>query len=71
MQEVVPFLVILACPIGMGVMMFLMAKGMRIGSSKEPEPSRRTLDELRAEQTRLSAQIEQLDGRDELAARRD
>lgn len=53
----------LACPIGMGLMMWFMAKGMRRTEDNAPsevtEPP--SLDDLRAEQERLAAQISELD----------
>jgi hypothetical protein len=52
-------LAVLACPVGMGVMMWFMAKGMRKGSKHAAEPS---VDELRAEHARLGEEIERLDG---------
>ncbi|MGH3029348.1 MAG: hypothetical protein ACRDNE_01000 [Gaiellaceae bacterium] len=56
-------LVALACPIGMGLMMWFMAKGMR---GEKPAEQRRadqaSLVELQAEHARLAAQIERLEG---------
>ena len=48
MQDVLLYAAILACPLGMGLMMLFMAKGMRMGASKkeEPEVERQTLGEL-------------------------
>jgi hypothetical protein len=55
----------LACPIGMGLMMWFMAKGMSMGREKGNPDSEATerpsLDELRAEQERLADQISKLD----------
>jgi hypothetical protein len=52
----------LACPIGMGLMMWFMGKGMR----KEKEPDARAgsdVETLREEHRRLGERIEQLDSR--------
>lgn len=44
-------LALLACPIGMGLMMWFMAKGMK--RNKTPEPAREpTVEELRSEQAK-------------------
>ena len=59
METVLFGAVALACPIGMGVMMWFMAKGMRKGSDTTAEPS---VDDLRAEHARLGQEIERLDG---------
>ena len=58
-----PFLALgaLACPLGMGVMMWFMARGSRSRSSAPPGEQPSTLDELRREHERLGAQIESLE----------
>jgi len=51
----------LACPIGMGAMMWFMARGSRSKAPTAPtQPS--TLDDLRHEHDRLGTQIEHLEG---------
>jgi cytochrome c-type biogenesis protein CcmH/NrfF len=50
---------LLACPIGMLVMMRLMGKGMRMDKDQEPADS---VTELRAEKERLEAEIERREG---------
>jgi hypothetical protein len=59
LETVLIGLAALACPVGMGVMMWFMAKGMRKGSNAAAEPS---IEELRAEHARLGEEIERLDG---------
>jgi hypothetical protein len=50
----------LACPVGMGAMMWFMARGSRSQSPTPPtQPS--TLDDLRHEHDRLGTQIEHLE----------
>lgn len=61
-MDLLPLLAVLACPIGMGLMMLFMSKGMK---GKQPERSARSsqpsLDDLRSEQAEISAKIEQLE----------
>jgi hypothetical protein len=54
MESLAPLL-LLACPIGMGLMMWFMAKGMR--GSDDAARSPRSLAALRREQERLDAEI--------------
>jgi hypothetical protein len=52
-------LLLLACPVGMGLMMWFMAKSMR-GSNDAPR-SASSLADLRREQERLDAEIQRLE----------
>ena len=64
-------LAILACPIGMGVMMWVMARGL--GGKKDDAASPGEVERLRSEQERLSAEVKRLErergGEREIAAR--
>ncbi|MEJ7825320.1 MAG: hypothetical protein WKF48_07805 [Solirubrobacteraceae bacterium] len=59
MSEAVLALAVLACPVGMGLMMWFMARGMR-GDRNQSNPS---VTELRSEHERLGQQIEELEDR--------
>jgi hypothetical protein len=57
-------LAVLACPVGMGLMMWFMGKGMR---GKSDRPPAADLDDLRTEHERLGDEIrrlEEVDARD-------
>lgn len=63
MASIVPILTplaLLACPIGMGLMMFFMGKGM-MGGKKEEKPDNVSIAQLREEQQRLAAEVERLE----------
>ena len=57
MEGILVALAILACPVGMGLMMWFMAKGMRGGKNEEPV----ALEELRDEHRRLGEEIDRLE----------
>lgn len=59
MESILLGLAVLACPVGMGLMMFFMGKGMMGGKKKEEEPG--TVEEMRLEQQRLVSQVERLE----------
>jgi len=60
------FLALLACPIGMGLMMVFMGRGMMGGmkkkESQQDESGGSPLAEMKAEQARLTEKIEALEG---------
>lgn len=57
MESVLLSLALLACPVGMGAMMWFMMRGQ----NKQQSPA--GPEDLRAEQARLTQQIEQLERR--------
>lgn len=59
-----PFLALgaLACPLGMGAMMWFMARGGRSKPSQPTNQQPATLEDLRREHERLAVQIEGLEG---------
>lgn len=62
MENLIPALALLACPVGMGLMMLFMGKGMMGGRRKQdPEPTASGLDDLRDEHDRLGREIQQLE----------
>lgn len=67
MASILPSLALLACPVGMGLMMWFMAKGNR---KQDPAPVReQSLEEMRQEQRRLDDEISRAE-RPERAATR-
>lgn len=66
MEALLPALILLACPVGMGLMMFFMARASRSGSTEAqgPDPSDdhpMSLEVLREEHRRLGEEIERLE----------
>ena len=58
MTDIFYGLAALACPVGMGAMMWFMGKGMR---TREPDVRSTSVEDLREEHRRLGAQIERLE----------
>ncbi len=58
MESVLVGLAVLACPLGMGVMMWFMGRGMR-GPRTEHTPA--SIETLREEHQRLGAEIDRLE----------
>ncbi len=52
-------LAVLACPVGMGLMMWFMAKGMRRRETGDAPPS--SLEAMRSEHDKLGGEIERLE----------
>jgi hypothetical protein len=68
MESVLIAVAALACPVGMGVMMWLMARGMRErGGDEAQEPA--SLGALRDEHRRLAERIERIERRDRAPSR--
>lgn len=61
MRDVLFGLTALACPIGMGAMMWFMTKGMRHRDTPTASPS---IDALREEHRRLAAEIDAVESTD-------
>jgi len=62
MSEVLLSLAVLACPVGMGAMMFFMAKGMKKEKSSESVPA--SLETLRTEHTRMGEDLARAEAAD-------
>ncbi|MEJ7893080.1 MAG: hypothetical protein WKF94_10605 [Solirubrobacteraceae bacterium] len=66
MASVLPSLALLACPVGMGLMMWFMAKGQRKQNPQPAQPDQpaipRSVEQMREEQRRLDVEIGRLEG---------
>jgi hypothetical protein len=69
-MEFLTSLALLACPVGMGLMMWFMMKGMNGGQQQRQQPATPSVDALRAERLRLDAELARRDADDALAAER-
>lgn len=57
MESILLGLAVLACPVGMGLMMWMMGKGMIGGKQKEQAE----VEEMRVEQKRLAGEVQRLE----------
>ncbi|MDP9399428.1 MAG: hypothetical protein M3P39_00365 [Actinomycetota bacterium] len=62
MENILLSLAFLACPLGMGLMMWFMAKGMRKPQTPAASSPSASVEQLREEHRRLGEEIERLDG---------
>ena len=60
MGEVLTTAALLACPVGMGAMMWFMARG---GRKKQSEPEAMSVADLRTEHERLGAELSRAESR--------
>jgi len=61
MENILLSLAFLACPVGMGLMMWFMAKGNRKEPSAAQPPGNSSVEQLREEHSRLATEIERLE----------
>lgn len=69
MEELLLLVPLLACPIAMVAMMWLMGKGMSGGKKEETSEAEPTLADLRGERDRLAAEVERRETEEERSAR--
>lgn len=63
MENLVWLIPVLACPLMMLAMMWMMGKGMSMGRKSDETETPNSVDELRAEQERPASEIERLEER--------
>lgn len=63
MEHLLYALPLVACPLGMLLMMWLMGKGISPGTKSASDQSPRSIEGLRADQQRLAGEIEELERR--------
>lgn len=61
MDNVLLVIPLLACPIGMGLCMWLMKRGMRRGKSTNQSEVPPSIEQLREQQRRLGSEIDRLE----------
>ncbi len=64
MESILLALAFLACPVGMGLMMWFMAKGMRKEPRAVQPADAASVEQLREEHRRLGAELERVEGRE-------
>lgn len=64
MESVLIAMAVLACPLGMGLCMWMMARGMRGAHKEGGGDSQTSVAELRREQEQIAARIEGLEASD-------
>lgn len=63
MESLFLSLAVLACPVGMGLMMWFMARGTRRDEPTSHHPATGDVEDLRAEHRRLGTELERLETR--------
>jgi len=61
MESILLSLAVLACPVGMGLMMWFMARGMRKDAAPAHAPADASVEQLREEHRRLGDELERIE----------